>query len=213
MISWGILSFNACLVKYGAKDGVNGNSDWYHATKVHLLHLSIILDDLLTLNFNIHAYVPNFTPNFMHICRGSKSFQNWACYDCPILSHEHNSLDKHDKFTKFYCKTFFVMGCHQLPKRGWLKISSLVLIIDVTLGLTLCLSVYLAKGNPSHGWSQVIKKRWMVDPQVMIKCSSWKRTKRKAIWAQGKGIDHRAISFCNQDTIEGVSDLGSIIAL
>ena len=67
----GFLSFDACLATHGAKDGVNGNSDWYHASKVHLLHLSIILDELLTLNFNIHAYVQNSIPNLMHICRGS----------------------------------------------------------------------------------------------------------------------------------------------
>jgi len=53
-------------VFHGAKDGVKGNSDWYHASKVHLLHLSIILDELLTLNLNIHAYVQNSIPNLAH---------------------------------------------------------------------------------------------------------------------------------------------------
>ena len=37
----GFLSFNACLVIHGAKDGVNGNSDWYHASKVYPIYLSI----------------------------------------------------------------------------------------------------------------------------------------------------------------------------
>jgi hypothetical protein len=32
-------------------------------------------------------------------------------------------------------------------------------------------------------------------------------------WAQGKGITDRAILFCTQDTIEGVSGLGSIAEL
>ena len=35
--------FKWYLANHGAKDGVsNGNSDWYHASKVHSLHLSII---------------------------------------------------------------------------------------------------------------------------------------------------------------------------
>ena len=53
----GSLSFDGCLVIDGAKDGVKGNSDWYHASKVHLLHLSIILVELTLPPLIIHAYV------------------------------------------------------------------------------------------------------------------------------------------------------------
>jgi len=49
--------------------------------------------------------------------------------------------------------------------------------------------------------------------QKMIKTWTWKRRTRKTKWAQGKGIDHMAILFDTQDTIEGVSDLGSIAKL
>jgi hypothetical protein len=50
------------------------------------------------------------------------------------------------------------------------------------------------------GWIEVVQK--------MIKCPTW--------WSFGDQMgsrqryNHRAIWFCTQDTIEGVSDLGSI---
>jgi hypothetical protein len=48
----------------------------------------------------------------------------------------------------------------------------------------------------------------------MIKCSSCgKEEREKQKWAQGKGICDRAILFYTQDTIEGVSDLGSMAVL
>jgi hypothetical protein len=51
--------------------------------------------------------------------------------------------------------------------------------------------------------------------QKMIKCFTFgKEEREKQKWAQGKGICDRAIFlFCAQDTIEGVSDLGSISVL
>ena len=38
----GYSSFCVCLVTNGAKDGILVHSDWYHASKVYLLYLSII---------------------------------------------------------------------------------------------------------------------------------------------------------------------------
>ena len=38
----GYSSSYVCLVTNGAKDGIMVHSDWYHASKVHLLYLSII---------------------------------------------------------------------------------------------------------------------------------------------------------------------------
>jgi hypothetical protein len=47
--------------------------------------------------------------------------------------------------------------------------------------------------------------------QKMIKCFTFGKEEREnKKWAQGKGICDRAFLFCTQDTIEGVSDLGSI---
>ena len=38
----GYSSSYVCLVTNGAKDGIMVLFDWYHASKVHLLYLSII---------------------------------------------------------------------------------------------------------------------------------------------------------------------------
>jgi hypothetical protein len=40
-----------------------------------------------------------------------------------------------------------------------------------------------------------------------------KKKEKKQKWAQGKGISNRAIFVSTQDTIEGVSDLESIVVL
>ena len=48
---------------------------------------------------------------------------------------------------------------------------------------------------------------------MMIKCSTWKRRKRKTKAMLIKAKVSNRILFCTQDTIEGVSDLGSIAVL
>ena len=47
---------------------------------------------------------------------------------------------------------------------------------------------------------------------MMIKCSTWKR-KRKTKTGLIKAKVSNRFLFCTQDTIEGVSDLGSIAVL
>ena len=145
----------------------------------------------------------NYSPSisiFMHMCK--TSYQTWCTYvgganfsKTELIMIVQSLVMNKTRWTSmtssqsFIAKQSLYIGCPQLPKRGRLKISSLVLIIDVTLWLTLCLSVYLAKGNPSHGWSQVIKKRWMVDPQVMIKCSKHGKEEREKQKGSSKGIN------------------------
>ena len=48
---------------------------------------------------------------------------------------------------------------------------------------------------------------------MMIKCSTWKRRKRKTKAMLIKANVSNRFLFCIQDTIEGVSDLGSIAVL
>ena len=48
---------------------------------------------------------------------------------------------------------------------------------------------------------------------MMIKCSTWKRRKGKIKTEMIKAKVYDRFLFCTQDTIEGVTDLGSIPAL
>ena len=48
---------------------------------------------------------------------------------------------------------------------------------------------------------------------MMIKCSTWKRRKRKTKTEMIKAKVYDRFLLCTQDTIEGVSDLGSIVVL
>jgi hypothetical protein len=47
----------------------------------------------------------------------------------------------------------------------------------------------------------------------MIKCFTFGKKRKRKKWTQGKGILIGAIFVCTQDTIEGVSNLGSIVVL
>ena len=50
-------------------------------------------------------------------------------------------------------------------------------------------------GSTFQEMEQMEKVTVMVESMEMIKCSGWKRRKRKAKWAQGKGEFDRAILF------------------
>ena len=78
--------FNWYRANYGAKDGIMVHSDWYHASKVHLLYLSIIWQKLTPI-FLIKAYVQSYNPNSQHISRGSN------CYHMEFVKLVHILLN------------------------------------------------------------------------------------------------------------------------
>ena len=69
-------------------------------------------------------------------------------------------------------------------RNGMLKVSSLVLIIDETLGLTLCLRVYLAKVG-THQVVELDDGHGDGDGQNMIKCSSFGKEEREKTKSYG----------------------------
>ena len=83
----GYSSFCICLVTNGAKDGIFGAL--YHASKVHLLYLSIIWQILLSYNFN-SCICASFNPNSQHICRGSNCYHLGFMKLVHILLHMVN---------------------------------------------------------------------------------------------------------------------------
>ena len=87
----GYSSFCVRLVTNGAKDGILVHSDWYHASKVHLLYLSIIWQTLLSHNSN-PSIGASFSPNTQHICRGSKCYHMGFVKLVHILLHMVNML-------------------------------------------------------------------------------------------------------------------------
>ena len=66
---------------------LNGNSDWYHASKVHSLHLSIIWQTSLPHSFKIHVYVQAFKSKLLAYMQGELTLSIWVFETCPYPLH------------------------------------------------------------------------------------------------------------------------------
>ena len=119
-------SFCVCLVTHGAKDGILVHSDWYHASKVHLLYLSIIWQKLSPI-FPIQAYVQSFNPNSQHIYRGSNCYHMEFMKLIYIPLHIVNMLGQatwiQNDFNLYLCERVVINY-----KKGEIESSSLILV-------------------------------------------------------------------------------------
>ena len=97
------------------------HSNWYHASKVHLLYLSIIWQTLPS-KFQIYAYVQAFNPNSQHICRGANATNLGFIKLVQTLLHMVNMLGQ---ATWIQLNLFHIFV--EVVKKGEIESPSLVL--------------------------------------------------------------------------------------
>ena len=86
----GYSSLCVCLVTNGAKDGILVHSDWYHASKVHLLYLSIIWQTLSPI-FPIKHMCKLQSKLLAHM-QGEQLLPYGVHVTCPYTLHMVNML-------------------------------------------------------------------------------------------------------------------------
>ena len=111
---------------YGAKDGILVHSDWYHASKVHLLYLSIIWQTLSPI-ISYLSICASYNPNSQHICRGSNCYHVGFMKLVHILLHILNMLGQakwiQSNFNSYLCEMVVINY-----QKGEIEGSSLVLV-------------------------------------------------------------------------------------
>ena len=74
------------LTSNGAKDDILVHSDWYHASKVHLLHISIIWQALLFHNSNL-CICASFQSKLLAHIQGEQMLPTQVHETCPNPLH------------------------------------------------------------------------------------------------------------------------------
>ena len=121
-----------CLYKWyltndGAKDGIIGNSDWYHASKVYSLHLSIIWQTLLSHTSYI-CICASFQSKLLAYMQGELMLPIWIheTFPNPFAHGKYAWASNMDSIE--FSIHIFVKGLSSLTKKGEIESSSLVLV-------------------------------------------------------------------------------------